>query len=660
MSINSIFKPNDYDVYLKNVHGDEIKLLDIPSKAYADPSYTETILINPATKEIARATKAAPAPAVQNIALIGNPVHQFVSGGSGDLDFRGMISPDDSITFNVTPTNIEMVASIPPYDIQVTRVVYVAQDADLAVANGSPYYPYQTIQQAIDIIKDFGDATSAEPYLVNCAPGTYVEGNLILYPFISIGSQGCDIIGSQLTFVSLDISNLDQPGGTNFIFSKMTINSVINIDTSSFNDGLVMIFLECNIQSDINYIGDSQSVFVVKSGSWNGSDMNVAGGQIFVDSNFTAFASGTITLDTGIAGVNLLAEVTGNEFSGRNVVVSSTNVGQTVTLLWDSAAASFNSTDDASITLQIGSLPITNNINSLLATVVARTTDSIASGFNTTVPSLWSTLPNNVATALDVLASSQWRVINDAGTAFLGFFSSGASTTMTTSGISDMNLIGSGVSIFRGGTSASLQSVGGSVGVSAGTTINVTAGSTYTENATIITENANAISMIASSSVSISGPTIVSAATTLNRISASTNTGIIRLGGSLDNSSIQMNYGGPFTLAPPGPATATIISNTLLAAVALQGSYKGRVSIQMVGTTITNIYSSYIDYVISSDGVTYNVDLQNETSMYTSTAPAVTVTLIINGTIILAAQVNHNGFAETLQLRYNNTFTRIA
>lgn len=52
-------------------------------------------------------------PVTTSVALIGNPIHQFVTGGDGNLDFRGMYSPNNTIAFNPTATNIEMEVNIP-------------------------------------------------------------------------------------------------------------------------------------------------------------------------------------------------------------------------------------------------------------------------------------------------------------------------------------------------------------------------------------------------------------------------------------------------------------------------------------------------------------------------------------------------------------------
>lgn len=45
---------------------------------------------------------------VSDVVLVGSGVHQFISGGSGTLDFRSMTSPLNTIAFNPTATNIEM------------------------------------------------------------------------------------------------------------------------------------------------------------------------------------------------------------------------------------------------------------------------------------------------------------------------------------------------------------------------------------------------------------------------------------------------------------------------------------------------------------------------------------------------------------------------
>jgi hypothetical protein len=936
MSINGILQPNDLSLFIKKIAG-------LPFRNPED-AYPQTIHIDPATNLIARSANGAGN--VNDIVLVGNPVHQFISGGSGTLDFRGLISPNNSILFNPTMLNIEM-AVVDFYDPQITRILNVSPYADPDIANGSLDKPYANLQFALDKINSYGDATAESPYLVLLSPGQYTEGVLTLYPFIAIGSQSCNLVGTHITWVTLNIDNLDQPN-SNFVFENITIDSEINVDTSSFANGLLMIFLHCNPTANITYTGNSSSVFVLKDGAINGNNISINGGLVFLNQNFTAFQTGDITLDNGI-GVGLTCFLSGNYFSSRNVNINATNVGQQVNVMWNSqinvsgiftvqnsadiilqigavpfqnnissltlptlsrdndciansftpdtpsdwspipnnvknaldilasnnydlqlnkviyvspnadistangspnnpyvtiqaainvingfgdasatepyvvacypgtytegtltlhpfiAISSFSSdtvcyltytsldisnmdiassffifnnliidsvvtfdttlfTHDPSfifigcttngninytgnnlaqlsvtngfingdditilggivtiwdnrtsssvgtiivdnnisygttvkmtgnyfsgreidvsattignsvdvifdtelatmisqnssdIHLVLGQVPINNNIASLTLTVISRRVDCIGSAYFTTVPSLWPVIPNNVSTALDVLASSQWRIINDPGTAVLGFGGSGSTTTLGTSGITDMTLVGSGTTIIQGNTITSLQSTGGSVAVSAATTLTTTAG-------TNLVDNGNTITLNGTLSVSLTTPLLISgstATTNFNRVNTVVNTGIIRLGGALDTNSMQINYGGPILLATPGPSTGIFIATSLLAAVASNASYKGKVSFQAVGTTITNIYSSYFTYVVASNGAAYVISYQNETDKYTTTAPVVTATLVISGSTNIAVQFTFNGFAQNLSLRFQNTFTRIA
>lgn len=100
-----------------------------------DPSPTahQMLYINQATGQIYRANKPS---SVSGVTLVGNPIHQFVTGGDGELDFRGMISPNNTITFNPTSTNIEMEA-IQPGAMQPTTLgtAYGYQDTGSLLNN---------------------------------------------------------------------------------------------------------------------------------------------------------------------------------------------------------------------------------------------------------------------------------------------------------------------------------------------------------------------------------------------------------------------------------------------------------------------------------------------------------------------------------------------
>lgn len=93
-----------------------------------------------------------------DIQLVGNPIHQFVSGGTGLLEYRGMISPNNSISFNPTATNIEMEISPSPNNILINY-----QKPDTTTGSGN-------------IIAVIGNGSTPTPSYVDCNdPAGYVE-----------------------------------------------------------------------------------------------------------------------------------------------------------------------------------------------------------------------------------------------------------------------------------------------------------------------------------------------------------------------------------------------------------------------------------------------------------------------------------------------------
>ena len=97
------YNGNDYALLAQN--GD-FYLTGLPN----DPGATSYVSINPPNGLLKYHT---PPPSVNNIALVGVGAHQFVSGGSGLLNFRAMSSPGGSIAFTATPTEIQMDTNIP-------------------------------------------------------------------------------------------------------------------------------------------------------------------------------------------------------------------------------------------------------------------------------------------------------------------------------------------------------------------------------------------------------------------------------------------------------------------------------------------------------------------------------------------------------------------
>jgi len=90
----------------------------------------DEILDNLVYNQITGQVAYKPVTTVDSLTLIGNPVHAFVNT-TGNLDYRGMISPDGSVNFNVTPTNIEMEVTNP----NNTLINYQLADLNLGTGN---------------------------------------------------------------------------------------------------------------------------------------------------------------------------------------------------------------------------------------------------------------------------------------------------------------------------------------------------------------------------------------------------------------------------------------------------------------------------------------------------------------------------------------------
>lgn len=82
------------------INGGDFYMEPVPN----DVAPTDFLTINPANGLISKHVLSN----VKSVDLIGVGAHQFVTGGSGELDFRAMTSPLNTISFNATPTAIEM------------------------------------------------------------------------------------------------------------------------------------------------------------------------------------------------------------------------------------------------------------------------------------------------------------------------------------------------------------------------------------------------------------------------------------------------------------------------------------------------------------------------------------------------------------------------
>ena len=101
------------------------KITNLPPQSAPD-----VITVNPVSGVIGYGAGSA----VTSLSLIGNPVHAFVNN-TGALQYRGMISPSNTINYNVTPTNIEMETIQVPMQPTQLGSAYGFQDTGSLINN---------------------------------------------------------------------------------------------------------------------------------------------------------------------------------------------------------------------------------------------------------------------------------------------------------------------------------------------------------------------------------------------------------------------------------------------------------------------------------------------------------------------------------------------
>jgi len=99
---------------------------------------------------------------VNSLSLVGNPVHLLEQGTTGDYNVKGLISPDNSILLNSTPTDIEVKA-------QTYTVDRSATNTSSAAASGS----FPTLTLPANTLLSIGDSIEYRAVLNTSATVIY-------------------------------------------------------------------------------------------------------------------------------------------------------------------------------------------------------------------------------------------------------------------------------------------------------------------------------------------------------------------------------------------------------------------------------------------------------------------------------------------------------
>lgn len=111
---------------------------------------------------------------VNSLSLVGNPVHLLEQGTTGDYNVKGLISPDNSILLNSTPT-----------DIEVKAQTYTAARSATNTTSALPSGSFPTLTLSANTINNIGDCF--EYRVVLNISGTVIysfdfAGNTVMLP----------------------------------------------------------------------------------------------------------------------------------------------------------------------------------------------------------------------------------------------------------------------------------------------------------------------------------------------------------------------------------------------------------------------------------------------------------------------------------------------
>jgi len=194
-----------------NITGDQINLIGLPNI----PGYADTLVYNQITGQVAY----KPVTTVDSLTLIGNPVHAFVNT-TGNLNYRGMVSPDGSVNFNVTPTNIEITS--PNQTVTLTGDVTGSGTGSFATTIANSAVSSAKIANAAVTSSKIGTSAVTYPKIQNVTASSLL-GN----PTGSAAAPSEITLGTNLSFAG---SVLNATSGT----SGVTSTNIQTFGTGSF------------------------------------------------------------------------------------------------------------------------------------------------------------------------------------------------------------------------------------------------------------------------------------------------------------------------------------------------------------------------------------------------------------------------------------------
>lgn len=330
--------------------------------------------------------------------------------------------------FGQIPNNVSsaldlLVNDSPLYLPQETRILYVSTFGDDS-NEGSPFLQLRTIQKAIDLITGFGDCTFLDPYEIRLAPGQQYNDAFVPIPYTSI--IGDDTQSTTIN-TTIDVSLIDQPQGF-LTFKNVTLSQTQNFNMTPFvNSQVILNFDDVVFGNQTEWHGNTVANTYV----------NISGCTFFFEKYFLYGGGYHINNCFGSPGCTLF-RISNESNSDAVVIMNSVSFNNaSIEISIDDPLfqvdVNFNNVlnvgsltvaDDPNINFTYDLLTMPNNLNSLTNTILIKASDAFSVGY--TPSSTWTTVPDNVGEALDVLNDSKFRLTSTVPATF-GFTSVGSS-----------------------------------------------------------------------------------------------------------------------------------------------------------------------------------------------------------------------------------------
>lgn len=339
-----------------------------------------------------------------------------------------------------------------------TNVYVDASFGSNSTGNGSILRPYATVVFAMGTITD---ATITKKYSIMIAPGTYTEGVLTLKPYIFLVGRGLS------TVYQSDRIDLDSTWNTQ---ANAVAGGFLNLIVQSFDGATLWDFTSAT--SNISFSFENSfftggSPFIIKGAD----NFNVAFNVLN-----TLFNS-VVQMDNSVAGTgNITISQYGGSSIGFNV---NANGGSGFAILTLASSIMFGTINadgvNANVEFTSDSIPASYAIVLTSGASVFRLNDAWATGYTPTTPSNWSTQPDNVFDALDILAGITTSSIPNT---LAGFDGSGhlytipdwsvASTRTLSIIASGAGVAGNDATVSSGSSGAGTDLAGGNLNLSSG------------------------------------------------------------------------------------------------------------------------------------------------------------------------------------------------